>query len=217
MRVPIPIALVLMVIGGVCWLYGALNARLRTKPTGEITAVVGPVHRTYMAETAALHAAVGREIGRVSGARVIQATQNSFDIDMRPSLARVDDGMGLFVRVELMATGPGRTRCTVFAQPKSKWALDSSSASALRGFERDLRMGLKRNAQLVVADEHDVVVAMPAPATPAPAMPAPAMPAPPMPMQQPVTPERPVIPVQQPVMPVQPEVPVQQPPAQWWS
>ncbi len=173
MRVPIPVAGIILVIAGVVWLYGAANARLRRTPNGQIKPVVGPIHRTYQTDFSALHSAIGRQIQQISGARVIASSGDSFDVDVRPSLARVDDGMGLFVRIELLATAPSRTRCTVFGEPKSGLSLESSSRSALHGFERDLRMGLKRDQQVVVTDVHETEMP-PSPPVSAPSAPPPA-------------------------------------------
>lgn len=141
-----------MLIGGMCWLYGAVNARTRRIPARGIQSTLLAIHRTYNIDAPSLHQAIGRELPLVSGARVVRSTPMSFDVDVRPSMGRADDGMGLFVRVDVQSDASGRGVCTVGGQPKSRLAVESSSQRALGAFERDLRMGLKRDERVVAID-----------------------------------------------------------------
>lgn len=150
MTIPFPVALGIMAIAAVVSLYGWLNARLRTTPPEVIRVVVGPIEREYLCEPAALHAAMLREVGRVRGCRVARSTPTSLDVAMRPSLARADDGMGLFVHIEVSATRPGHSLCRMHGQPKSALAIGATSERALGAFERELRMGMKSHERIVV-------------------------------------------------------------------
>ncbi len=210
--IPIPVALVFVVIVGVCGGIGWLLAHARPMTTGEIRAVVGPVHQAYATDPVTLHAALVRQVGRVRGASVARTTPTTLDVNVRPSLSRTDDGMGLFVHIAVSDRPGGGAVCAMHGQPKSVFAIESSSERALRGFDRELRMGLKRDEGIRVFDVDGASTPYTGAPTPTP-MPAPPHAPPPPSVPAPAPPPYPTPPQATPG-------PVSEPPPSsgaWWS
>lgn len=166
--IPIVVAVPIVVVVGVCAGIGWLLAHVRPMPSGEVRAVVGPVHQEYAVDPVVLHAALIRQVGRVRGAGVARSTPTSLDVNVRPSMTRTDDAMGLFVHIEVSGRPGGGTTCSMHAQPKSAFAIKASSQRALRGFDRDLRMGLKRDEGIRVIDVDGASVPLPSASDPMP-------------------------------------------------
>jgi len=136
---------ILMVVVGIFGGIGWAIANTRSMPDREIRAVVGPIQQAYAVDPATLCTALGQQIGRVRGASVARTTPTSLDVNVRPSLSRTDDAMGLFVHIDVYERPGGGAICSMHGEPKTALAVKDSSASALRGFDRELRMTLKRD------------------------------------------------------------------------
>ena len=135
-----------------------------------------PCSSPYAVDPATLHTAIARQVARIRGASVARSTPTSHDVNVRPSMSRTDDGMGLFVHVEVSARPGGGAICSMHGQPKSMFAIEDSSERALRGFDRDLRMGLKRDEGITVFDIDGVSTPYAGAPTPPPHPPAPTHP-----------------------------------------
>lgn len=129
-------------IGAVVALVGWALAHVRPVPA-QVRDDLGPVVRSYAVPAAHLVQALRTTIGGLRGVQLAEDTGDVLTCNVRPRMSRLDDAMGLFVRIRIEATSTG-SRYSVTGMAKSSIALSSSSESALVGFERDLRMAMKR-------------------------------------------------------------------------
>lgn len=153
------ILVVLLICAGIGW----VTARVRPVPATGIRPVVGPIAQCYGADQATFRSALERELGRVRGAKIATCTATSFDVNMHPSLARADDGMGLFIRIDLDGPASGPVTCTLHGQPKALLASNTIAERALAAFERELRMGLKNHEGIRLVDAAPQTVTQPPP------------------------------------------------------
>jgi hypothetical protein len=153
------VVLAVMGVSLVAAAYGWLMAHVRQAPAS-IVPTVGPIERSYDADGRTLRIAVESQIPRVRGARVARSDAHSLLVNVRPSIGRLDDAMGLFVQILIVDLGAGSSSYRLTGRAKSGVAIQRSTAVALQSFERELRMGMKRDqgVRAVLGDEAPAVV-----------------------------------------------------------
>ena len=87
------------------------------------------------------------QVAHIRGATILSADDREIRFDLRPSLRRLDDAMGLRIVIRV-TDGDGGCGYSVTSEPKSVVADESRSAAALAEFERDLRIGMKHDEGL---------------------------------------------------------------------
>ena len=141
--------LILLGVGAVAALValvGWLMAHVRPAPA-VVRDDVGPLVRTFPVPVGTLAQVVGTSIGGVRGASVARREGGDLIVTVRPSAGRLDDAMGLFVRIRLDARESG-SAYVLTGQSRSPSALASRTDRALVAFERDLRMTMKKRSGL---------------------------------------------------------------------
>lgn len=136
----------IVLVGGAVALVGWALAHGRQAPV-RTTDDLGPIHRAFPVAPDHLRAAVLRQTGAMRGVKVFDAGAAQVRLNVRPSAARLDDAMGLFVTVSF-AESAGQSWYQVTGQAKSRIGIPASSERALCEFERQLRMGMKRTQGL---------------------------------------------------------------------
>lgn len=131
-------------IVGLIALTGWILAHARPAPA-VVRDELGPVVRTFQARPADLFDAVHRTLVQLRGVRVDAVDGTTVTCSVRPKAGRLDDAMGLFVRIRVEPASSG-SQYRVTGMARSSVGLASSSARALVGFERELRMDMKRTS-----------------------------------------------------------------------
>lgn len=187
---------VVLVVGGAFAAVQAVQAHGRQLDPATFQAAYF-VERQFHPVPAAPSSVVAAAAARVSGMRVVSSQGNVTFLNCRPNITRLDDGMGMFLRVVSTASG-GAWNLRIEGQPKSRLAMSSDRRRGFLSIERQLRQAIAQLGHRV-DDGLSAVPVMSAidvpPRPPASPSVSPPPVAPPLPQvlaspQQPLTPRR---------------------------
>lgn len=125
----------------------------RTRPAPEVIRDdLGPIVQSYRVPPQHLHGALEQTLAAMRGTNIARRDSDALIISVRPSAARLDDGMGLFVRLRLQPAGAA-TRYILTGMCRSAVGDINTSQRALVSFDRDLRMTMQRTTGMAAVME----------------------------------------------------------------
>ena len=125
-------------VGLVSWI--AAHTKGFSDPSA-FTPELRPIHRLFTTRSEDPVALLVRAVTGVRGAVVVQRCEGVLFVDVRPSAGRLDDGLGLHVRLTV-AREPSGWSAVFDGARKVRTATVSTSQRALASFERQVRQQL---------------------------------------------------------------------------
>ncbi len=133
----------ILAIALVVWLVQQVQAHGRSLNPASFRPVVGPIERVIRADIRNGPQVLAGAAHHVAGASVAAVVGDVLFLNTRPNVARLDDGMGLFIRITSTYAADG-WHLRFEAQPKASLSDNGSATRGLEAVERQIRQALGR-------------------------------------------------------------------------
>ena len=134
---------VVLVVGGVAWIIRQIQSRSTEFNPLAFQPRLGPIVRTFRVSVSNGPQLVAQAAAQAPGMSVARIIGEAVFVNSRPSVGRIDDGMGMFLRV-ISSSDESGWHLRFEGQPKSNIGATSEAQRGFAAVERDIRAVLGR-------------------------------------------------------------------------
>lgn len=134
---------VVLVVGGVAWIIRQIQSRSTEFNPLAFQPRLGPIVRTFRVSVSNGPQLVAEAAAHAPGMSVARIIGEAVFVNSRPSVGRIDDGMGMFLRV-ISSSDESGWHLRFEGQPKSNIGAISEAQRGFAAVERDIRAVLGR-------------------------------------------------------------------------